>query len=374
MKIRVLHVIDHLGYGGAPLVVKGLVEAMPADRVENVVCALRPNDRPIDIATSVVTLDCHKYSMATVGAIARLCTEHEIDIVHAHLQKAVISSLLAARRFEAALILHEHGPIFRGGTGCFYRLFIRRLGSRAKTIIANSRAAQQAMERVLGDAGVPVVVVPNSVDPGCFDPTRYDRDRAREKLGLGEDDFVVGFVGRLDPAKGADILVEAAARLRDERAPCRVVLMGEGSQRGDLERQIERLDLDGVVTLTGLCESPAELMRAFDVAVVPSRREAFGVAALELMHMRVPVIVSPVGGLPELVEDGRAGVVLPEPGAAAVVAAIQSLRSDPARRATLAAAAAHRAAAFERSTVVNQVLNVYGNIAFPTKEETDSHD
>ena len=75
--------------------------------------------------------------------------------------------------------------------------------------------------------------------------------------------------------------------------------------------QIRKLDLDRMVILTGLRENTAAIMRAFDVGVVPSRREAFGIAALEMMRMKVPVIVSPVGGLPELVQDGRTGVMLP---------------------------------------------------------------
>jgi len=374
MKIRVLHVIDHLGYGGAPLVVKGLVEAMPSDHVESFVCALRPNKRAIDIRATVQTLNCHKYSLATVQAIVRLCAEHEIDIVHAHLQKAFISSLLAARRCGGALILHEHGPIFRGGTGCLYRLSLKLLGTRAKTIIANSQAAGRAVQRVLGPADVPVVVVPNSVDLQRFDPARYDRQIVRGHLGLGEDDFVVGFVGRLDRAKGADLLIEAAAHLRDRQEVCRFYLVGDGGQRRALERQVRKRGLGGIVTFGGLCENPAEIMRAFDVAVVPSRREAFGVAALELMRMKVPVIVSPVGGLPELVEDGRTGIVLPEPGVSAIASAIRSLRRNRSRLAALAEAAFRRTDAFERDKVVQQILNVYENIACPTKEDRGSHE
>lgn len=370
MKIRVLHVIDHLGYGGAPLVVKSLVEAMPADRIESFVCALRPNAKAIDIEAPVATLDCHKYSFATVKAIERLCAEHKIDIVHAHLQKAIISSLLAAPRLDAAVILHEHGPIFRGGTGCIYRLFLRRLGPRANTIVANSQAARQALQRVLGACAVPVVVVPNAVDLKRFDPARYPRPAARAMLGLREDDFVVGFVGRLDRAKGADLLIEAAACLRDERDGLCVFLVGDGAQRRQLERRIRRLGLEGTVTLGGLCENPAEIVAAFDVAVVPSRREAFGIAALELMRMKVPVIVSPVGGLPELVEDGRTGIVLPRLTPADIAQAIRLLRLDRARRDKLAEAAFHQANAFALSLPAEQIVDVYENIVGRRKDTT----
>jgi len=362
MTIRVLHVIDHLGYGGAPLVVKNVVERMPGGRIESSVCALRPNQRAIEINAEVVTLKSRKYSFAAVGAIARLCRERRIDVVHAHLQKAVMSSLLAAPRCTSALVLHEHGPIFRGGTGCVYRLFIRLLGSRADAVIANSQATQGAVQRTLAGRDVPVVVVPNFVDLEQFDPGRYDRGAVRQKLGFEDDTCVVGFVGRLDRAKGADLLVEAAACLRDERRAYRFFLVGEGSERKHLEDQIRRLRLETTVILGGLHESPAEVMSAFDLAVVPSRREAFGIAALELMRMKVPVIVSPVGGLPELVRHGETGWLLPRLDAAALAQAILRLAQDEALGNTLTQNAHAYASRYEGTEQIKDIERIYASV------------
>lgn len=373
MTVRVLHVIDHLGYGGAPLVVKNVVEQMPADRVESIVCALRPNPHAIQIDAEVVTLASRKYSLAAVGAIVRLCRERRIDVVHAHLQKAVLSSLLAAPRLSSALVLHEHGPIFRGGTGCFYRLGIRLLGARAATIVANSQATKAAVQRTLAGRDVPVVVVPNFVDAARFDPDRYDRRAVRQKLGFSDDECVVGFVGRLDRAKGADLLIETAARLRDEPDAYRFFLVGEGAERNHLEGQLRRLRLAGTVTLAGLCQNPAEIMSAFDVAVVPSRREAFGIAALELMRMRVPVIVSPVGGLPELVRDRETGTLLARLTPADIADAIRALRADPALRQKLATAAYSHACSIDDGQAVAQIVEVYESVVRTRREDGATH-
>lgn len=359
MSVRVLHLIDHLGYGGAPFVVKNLVERMPAGTVESLVCALRPNPKPLPIEATVITLQSGKYSLAAVRAIARICRERRIDIVHAHLQKAFISSLLAQPRLASRLILHEHGPIFRDGAGCLYRWFLRSLGSRADAIIANSQAAATAIARTIGNPRIPVTVVPNFIDLERFDPDRYDRDQARASLGLAKDRFVVGFVGRLDRPKGADVLVEAAAKLPRQKKAWSFYLMGDGPQRQDLEERIRRLGLEGIVTLAGLHENPAALLRAFDVVVVPSRREAFGIAALEAMRMRVPVVVSPVGGLPELVRDGDTGIVLPRLDAESIAGAIQRLASDEALRNRLASNAFERAGTFDGSSAVKQVVEIY---------------
>jgi len=359
MKIRVLHVIDHLGFGGAPFVVKNLVERMPRDRVESLVCALRPNPRPLPIDATTITLESKKYSLTAVRLIADLCRERKIDVVHAHLQKAFICSLLARPRFTARLVLHEHGPIFREGTGCIYRWFLGRFGSRADAIIANSRAAAAAMERTIGNPKIPIAVVPNFIDLERFNPDHYDRDEVRASLGLAKDRFVVGFVGRLDRPKGADLLVEAAARLPRQERPWCFYLVGDGPQRRRLEERICRLGLQGTIILAGLHENPAAVLRAFDAAVVPSRREAFGIAALEAMRMRVPVVVSPVGGLPELIRDGETGIVLPRLDAESVAAAIQKLASDEALRNRLANNAFEYAGKFDGDGAVKQVVEIY---------------
>jgi glycosyltransferase involved in cell wall biosynthesis len=369
MKIRVLHAIDHLGYGGAPFVVKGIVERMPADRIESLVCALRPNPRPLPITAEVITLGRGKYSPAAVGALARLCRERGVDIVHAHLQKAVLSSLLATYLGVRRLILHEHGPIFRGGTGCIYRGLLGLLGRRADAIIANSEAVKAALARTLGGGQVPITVVPNFIDTAQFDPDRYDRERIREALGLSPDQFVIGFVGRLDRAKGADLLVEAAALLPNHTDLRRVLVVGEGAQRKRLETRIRTLGLGRRVVLVGLHENPAMVMRAFDVGVVPSRREAFGIAALEMMRMKLPVIVSPAGGLPELVRDGRTGIVLAEMSAAALAAAIQRLEQDVALRETLSRNAWAHASSFDGREQVAQIMEIYLRVM-----ATEGHD
>lgn len=359
MSIRVLHVVDHLGYGGAPFVVKNLVERMPHDRVESLVCALRPNPKPLPIDATVVTLESRKYSLTPVRLVADLCRAERIDIVHAHLQKAFICSLLARPRLAARLILHEHGPIFREGTGCVYRWLLGRWGSRADAIVANSRAAATAMKRTIGNVKAPITVVPNFIDLERFDPDRYDRDEARASLGLAKDRFVVGFVGRLDRPKGADLLVEAAAKLSDRENRWCVCLVGDGPQHGLLKERIRRLGLEGTVSLAGLRENSAVALRAFDVTVVPSRREAFGIAALESMRMRTPVIVSPVGGLPELVRDGVTGIVLPRLDAGSIAEAIRRLAGDEALRTRLAAGAFEHAGKFDGGSQVNQVVEIY---------------
>lgn len=363
MKIKVLHVIDHLGYGGAPFVVKNIAERIDAGRIETFVCALRTNPQALPIETTLINLGYHKYNPLVVFAIARLCKEHKIDIVHAHLQKSVICCLLASFFCDAKIIIHEHGPIFRGGTGYIFRLLLRALGSRAAMAIANSQAAKTALARKAGLDEGSISVVSNFINLSQLDRQLYDRDKARDALGIAGDNIVVGFVGRLDPCKGADVLINAAAILCQKDERYRFVIVGDGAQRKELEGLALRLGLKEKIIFTGLCKNTAEVMIAFDMAVVPSRREAFGIAAVEMMQMRIPVIASAVGGLVEVVRDGETGILLDELNPEAIVEAVEKIARDSSLRESLADKAEVFSRTFDGQEQLRQLTEIYEKYA-----------
>ncbi|OHB79433.1 MAG: hypothetical protein A2Z25_17665 [Planctomycetes bacterium RBG_16_55_9] len=363
MKIRVLHVIDHLGYGGAPFVVKNIAERIDAGRIETFVCALRTNPEALPIKTTLINLGYPKYNPFVFFAIAGLCREHKIDIVHAHLQKSIISCLLASFFCDARIIVHEHGPIFRGGTGLIFRLLLRVLVSRATLAIANSQAAKTALVRRAGFDEGSIRIVSNFIDLAQLDRRLYDRNKAREALGIAGDSIVVGFVGRLDPCKGADLLVNAAAILCKDDNRYRFVIVGEGAQRRRLQELTVRLGLREKIVFTGLCRNTAEVMIAFDVAVVPSRREAFGIAAVEMMLMRIPVIASAVGGLVEVVRHGETGILLDELSPNAIAYAVDKLARDGSLRESLADKAEEFSRKFDGREQLKQLTEIYEEYA-----------
>jgi glycosyltransferase involved in cell wall biosynthesis len=359
MSMKVLHVIDHLGYGGAPVAVRNIAEGINGERIETIVCALRTNPQAMPIKVRLINLGYHKYNLFVVAAIAKLCREHKIDIIHAHLQKSVISCLLAGFFCNAKIIIHEHGPIFRGGTGVFFRLLLKALRSRAAVAVANSQATKTALIRTAGFDEKSVQVVSNFIDFGRFDRNLYDRDKARGKLGVAANQTVVGFVGRLDPCKGADVLIRAAALLCRESEQFRFVIMGEGSQRPQLERLAGQLGLQEKVTFAGLCTNPAEVMIAFDVAVAPSRREAFGIAAVEFMRMRIPVVASAVGGLVEVVKHEKTGMLVGPLNPEAIAEAVGRVVQDKALRDNLINEAEVFSRIFDGREQLRQITEIY---------------
>jgi len=359
MKIRVLHVIDHLGYGGAPFEVKNIAENVGNGNVEVLVCALRANPRPLPIDATIINLGCGKYNPLVIRAIAKLCREHKIDIIHAHLAKSVISSLIASYFIDAKVVIHEHGGIFLGGANIVFTLLLKALAKRASMVIANSRASMTALHEKAGIALNSIRIIHNFVDFARFDRTLYDRNRARDRLGISENQVAVGFVGRLDPCKGADLLIRAAAILCRKSDLYRFVIVGEGPQRRELEQLVLRLGLDKKVMLAGLCENPAELMAAFDVAAVPSRHEAFGIAAVEFMRMNIPVVASVAGGLPEIVEHEKTGLRLGELSPDSIAQAVERVARDEALRQRLTREAELFSRKFDGREQIRQLLEIY---------------
>jgi len=359
MKIRVLHIIDHLGPGGAQVLVKNIAEKISDERIETFVCALRTNPLAIPVEARLISLTYSKYNPYTILAIAKLCREYKIDIIHAHLQKSIISSLLASFFCNSKVVIHEHGPIFRRGTGFIYRSLLKALGSRAAVAIANSQATKAALNRITGMAEESIPVVSNFVDFARFDHTLYDRDKARDTLGITGDRIVVGFVGRLDRCKGADLLASAAAILckKDERY--HFVIVGDGPERKQLEGLALQLGLKEKIVFTGLRENPAEVIRAFDIAVIPSRREGFGIAAIEFMRMRIPVVASAVGGLVELVRHEQTGILLDELNAENVAEAVDWLVRESSLRESVIKAADVFSRKFDGQEQLKQIADIY---------------
>ncbi|MGQ9592888.1 MAG: glycosyltransferase, partial [Planctomycetota bacterium] len=170
---------------------------------------------------------------------------------------------------------------------------------------------------------------------------------------------------RLTFEKGLEDLLDGFAALR---APARLLIVGEGPMRGELEARARWLGIEGRVLFAGLQAPPNDWLAAMDVFVLPSTYEGFGMAALEAMAAARPVIVARVGGLAELVEDGRTGIVIPPRDPRALAEAIERLLRDIDLRLRLGAAA--REAARERTDarMIEAYFRLYGQGA-PSQEE-----
>jgi hypothetical protein len=236
------------------------------------------------------------------------------DVAHAFGQRGFVLAGPAARAARTPVVWHVGGA----DPG---RLINGAAARVASAVVAVSRPAADGLP-----ASVDITVVPNAVDPGAFEVASSP----------APDGFHVACAARLTPEKGVDVLVRAAALLQRDVPDVRVLVLG-GAQAGhdaykaslvDLARELGVAD---AVHFDGFVDQPYRRWAGARVYVQPSRREGFGLAAAEAMASGLPVVASAVGGLSDVLDGGRAGVLVPPEQPQALSAAIKTLLDDPAR-------------------------------------------
>ncbi len=350
--LRIAHLVEGLEIGGLERVVQTLVRHADRRRYQVEVIALSrggPLAGEIEAGgTPVRILGLHSYYPADILRAARAlrspCTPH---LVHSHGYFAGALGRAAAVWAGIPATIH-HLHTLDTSLRVHHRHFERLLARVTNRIVCCSRAVETFAAEVHGLPRALLVTIPNGIDPAPV----MERDAARELLGDEPSAApVIGCIGGLNPHKGQDVLLRACARLGPSFVPGTVVFIGDGPERPRLERLVESLGLSGKVRFLGRRSDVRRLLPAFDLVVVPSvAREGLGLAALEAMDAARPVIASRVGGLAEVIEDGRTGVLVPPGDPAALAGAILSILDRPDRGRALGEAARWRVESEFRAT------------------------
>jgi len=188
-----------------------------------------------------------------------------------------------------------------------------------------------------------VKVLYYGVDCDKLNAEAEPQDYIRWRWNIPGDAFVVGLVGRIEPSKGQEILLRAAASLQD-RIPGLVLMfvgdetIGQSGEKARLRKLAERLIPAVPVIFTGYQSPPGGIVPAFDISVLASRKETFGLVVIEAMALGIPVIATNAGGVPEIVEEGRTGLLVPPEDPPALAAAILRLYRAPQLRRVLSEA------------------------------------
>jgi glycosyltransferase involved in cell wall biosynthesis len=345
--------------GGAQVHVQNLVERLDRSLFDIEVISLSdgPAMRRMRAAGITVHVVDEADDTAALGPVVELLLRRPPEIVHNHMFRAEVVGT------RAALAIGEQGlprPFIVGTVHSSRvrsdedRALVRRLTPSMDRLIAVSRAIVAKLVAE-GRTGAPVELIYNGVDL-----ERYSYTEAcctlPEEYGFPEGTPLVGAVARLEPEKGHRTLIEAWPGVLARVPNARLLIVGEGSQRQNLEALADDLDLlgepcsgdhcvgtrgarpDAKILFTGLRDDVPAVTAALDVAVLASYREAQGLAILEAMALRRPVVATAVGGVPEMVEHGRTGLLVPPRDSAALADAIARLLTDHPLADTLARA------------------------------------
>jgi glycosyltransferase involved in cell wall biosynthesis len=192
--------------------------------------------------------------------------------------------------------------------------------------------------------------------------SKSDPIGVRNELDIPPGVPVVGTVANLKSHKGHEYLLRAACIVKSEIPGTRFVLVGRGPMEALLRRRVHELRLDEEVIFAGFREDALRLTNCFDVFALPSLHEGLSIALIEAMALGKPAIVTSVGGLPEVVEDGTQGSVVPPRDPVALADAIVRMLRDDALRKSFGIASRERARAFDVEQAVSRVGDVYGEL------------
>ena len=376
MAIRILHVVDSLGRGGLENGLVNLIERMDPKRFEHVVYTVRhlgPNaDRlPQDRVQVVSLAKKDTDGRFQVPALARAIRQFMPDIVHSR-NWGAIEAVIAAKWLRSCAIVHsEHGLENDSRVGePWRRICFRRLAFEvAHRVLAVSHQLRDLHAKRTGFSRDRITVIHNGVDGGRFFADEDKRARIRQELGLSEKEFCVGCVGNLLPVKDHLNLLKAFSEVAGAGGNWRLLMVGEGPERRRIEGFLKvRPVLQPRVTLLGASNRVPELLRALDLYVLPSIAEGISNSLLEGMASGLPVIVTAVGGNPEVVVDRESGLLFPPGDYLKLAEFLRLLRSHNELRMQLAAQAIGRVRReFSIEAMVRKYEGLYEGVR-PAKE------
>jgi glycosyltransferase involved in cell wall biosynthesis len=291
---------------------------------------------------------------------------HHIRIVHSHSPRTVLTAAAAlAGMRETIHLATEHllySPADRR-LGLIYALLDRFTLYLPDHVIAVSRKMHRQIAALPGIDARRITTIQNAID--CeFYYVPDQREPCRSELGLTPESIAIGYVGRLEKQKRLDLLLEGFRQVLERYPQARLLIVGEGKQRPQLEGVAASLDISHAVIWTGFRQDIPRLLAAMDVYAQPSANEGLPKSTLEAMAAGKPVIATDVGGTAEAVIDGRTGVLIPPGSSLALGTAIADLLDHPERRSTLALTArSHVVREFGLQQMVDAYRHLYEVLA-----------
>ena len=323
-------------------------------------------------AAGIPVVALHRRGPTDLGVAFRLAREvrrFRPHVVHSFLFPANLVAAVVGRAAGVPRVVVSQRSSYDSCLPAPWRQ-VARLGHRlAHRVVVNSRAAL-AEEIAAGAPSSLLVHVPNAV----VDPTIRRGAVEPRPEGVPDGPFVLS-LGQLDVHKGHRVLVAAWPEVVRARPGARLVLVGDGPCRTDLESQARALGVTPSVSFAGFRAAAGAFVAACTMLVQPSLTEGMPNAVMEAMAAGKPVVASGVGGIPELVLDGETGVLVPAGDPRALAAAIVALLDDPGRAARLGGAGAARVRAqFTLDSVRGAIEVVYGTAGPKTNERATESD
>jgi len=366
---KILFYTDTPLYGGAEKQLLILAKHLKKDRFQPVIAARQsPELQNWLEQLSKNGIETHifrtrsKNSPANYFLLSRLIRHLRPALIHAQIWNPVAGkyAYLAAWRRHIPLIITEHDPFPLKG----YKKMLKSLLIKIPAeIITVSRANQQLMSELYPRVTTKISTVHNGIEKSNIALTELQIQRLKkEVMRAGPDTTIVFSAGALHPRKGFKHLIAAFGKISDKFGNIKLVIAGSGPEKVSLEKLIKNLGLDKKIVLLGQRDDIDKLMRASDIFVLPSLKEAFGLVIPEAMQAGLPVIASRVGGIPEIISHPGQGLLVSPGNKNELIKAMTKLLNDAALRQKLKQAGLSRWQDFSAENMARNTELLYDQI------------
>ena len=329
--IRILYITYSLHPAGAERIIYSLAKNLDRSRFKPFICSLKHGGdlaaKFEDLRIPVFLLQKkRKFEYRVFKELRNIIINERIDIVHTHNFPANLWGRIAALSVHCPVIIAtEHSLSIR--KGWMQRKIDLFLSLHTDKIIAVSEAVRQSLVIDENISREKIITIANGVD---FTQFRNLRDPLWVKQALGIDNGtpVIGIVGRLIKDKGHKYLIKAAELVLKKYPNVKFVVVGEGELKQQLFEMLQEIEIVNSFIFTGFRNDRLDYMATFTIAILSSIREGLPVTLLEYMALKQPIIVTRVGGMPEVIENGVSGIVVPEKNYHALAKSIIKLLGD----------------------------------------------
>jgi sugar transferase (PEP-CTERM/EpsH1 system associated) len=362
---NVLHLCESSSTGGAESVLINLAQGLDRDRYRSLVCLLSEGwlKRELDrrrIETLVIPQP-RSLDVPWLLRVRQLLRERGIHVMHSHEFATNVYASFLSRLTGIPTIATTHGKNYYAGK--WRRRAAYRFAARNSVMVAVSEDLKRFMAERVGIPPGRIRVVHNGIDLRRYAGGGADR-ALRAQLGIGPQQRVIGTVGNLFSVKGQTYLLQACKTVAGAFPDLVLLVAGEGEQLGPLEREAAALGVSGNVRFLGFRDDVPALLQAMEVFVLPSLSEGLPLSVLEALALERPVVATNVGGMPEIVQDGVTGYLVPPADPGALADRILRLLRDARSAAQMGRAGRKRVeAGFGLEQMIGEYQSLYDAVA-----------